>query len=183
MSKRTIISGIVLAGLFLLSLWVFFSSSPSEVQTGEENNNKNQQLQIEDFAITETKEGKKFWEVYATQGVYNETIAKILLINIKGNFYKDEKVVLSIEAPNAIYDSAKRQFILQNGARAANDKDVYITAKEICWAGTEDKITATGNVKIIKNNELVTTSDKSIFNTDFTNLKLIGKSNSYIYRK
>ncbi len=70
---------------------------------------------------------------------------------------------------------------MQNGAHAANNKNIVISAEEIRWIGTEDKIVAKGNVKIIKDAELLTTSDGSSFNTNFSNLKLTGNANTYVY--
>lgn len=187
MSKKTLISIIILAVLTLLSLWVFFSDSPEKVDLPENNSSETQKVEdekvkIKDLIIIETKEGKKIWEVYATAGNYEKSMERIILDDIKGNFYKDNKVVLSVEAPLAVYNSAKKEIILKNGARAANNKNVLVTAKEICWAGTTDLITATGNVKITQDDKMMTTSDKSIFNSDFTNLKIIGNSNSYVYK-
>jgi len=189
MSKKTLTSIIVLAVLTLLSIWVFFSDSggknnvnketPSSVKTAQQEDEK---AVVKDLIITETNEGKKFWEVVAESGNYDKGVDTITLKNIKGNFYKDNVVVLSVEAPLAIYNSTKKEVLLKNGARAANNKNVLITAREINWAGTTDTITATGNVRIVQGDKMQTTSTKSVFNSDFTNLKLFGNSNSYVYK-
>ncbi len=187
MSKKNLISLIILAGLTALSGWVFFSSSPQKVEVknvkpSEAKTTDDEKVKATDLIITETKEGKKFWEVHAESGNYSKSVEKIVLKDINGNFYKDNTVVLSVEAPLAIYDSIKREVILKNGARAANNKNVLVTAKEICWAGSTGLITATGNVRIIQGDKMLTTSDKSVFNSDFSNLKLRGNSNSYVYK-
>lgn len=174
--------------LTLLSIWVFFSDSGEKVKSNIENNaattqkQEDENVKVTDLIITETNEGKKFWEVVAESADYDKGAAAMTLNSIKGNFYKNNEIVLSVEAPLAIYDSAKKEVILKNGARAANNKNVLITAKEIRWAGTTDTITATGNVRITQDNKMLTTSDKSVFNSDFTNLKLSGNSNSYVFR-
>ena len=191
MSKKTLISIIILSVLTILSIWVFFSDSGGKVKLNTETNSQsknsaknanNEKVKVLDLIITETNEGKKFWEVIASSGNYDKDVDKVTLKNIKGNFYKDNIVVLSVEAPLAYYNSSKKEVILKDGARAANNKNVLITAKEIRWTGTKDLITATGNVRIIKDDKMLTTSDKSIFNSDFTNLKLSGNSNSYVYK-
>lgn len=188
MSKKTIISIAILCFLTILSMWVFFSDNGKKIDTEPEKHTTaekkpdEEQVKVTDLIITETNEGKKFWEVVATSGVYKKGIETATLSNIKGNFYKNDEVVLSVEAPLAIYDSVKKEVTLKNGARAANNKNVLITAREIQWAGKTDLITATGNVIITQDDKMQTTSDKSVFNSDFTNLKLIGHSNSYVYR-
>ena len=187
MSKKTLISIIILCALTLLSVWVFFSNPAEKVKVNTEKTptvkkTVEEQVKILDLIITETNEGKKFWEVVATSGSYDKTVGKINLKNVKGNFYKNDVVVLSIEAPFAVYDSVQKEVVLKNGARAANNKNVLITAKEICWAGKTDLITATGKVRIIQDDKMLTKSDKSVFNSDFTNLRLSGNSDSYVYK-
>lgn len=185
MSKRTLTSIIVLISFTLLSVWVFFSDKTEKINTNNQEkttSTQNEQVKVNDLIITETKEGKKFWEVIATSGTYDKSMEKVTLKNVTGNFYKDDAVVLSVDAPLAIYDAANKEVTLKNGARAANNKNVLITAKEIKWAGAKDLVTATGNVIITQAPKMRTTSDKSEFNTGFTFLKLYGKSNSYVYR-
>ncbi len=188
MSKKTLTSIIILGVLTILSIWVFFSDSSEKINvntdkaSSEKQTTEKENVTVSDLIITETNLGKKFWEVVAESGDYDKGTSKAILKNIKGNFYKNDIVVLSVEAPLAIYDSEKKEVILKNGAKAANNKNVLITAREIRWAGTTDTITATGNVKITQEDKLLTTSDKSVFNSDFTNLKLSGNSSSYVYR-
>lgn len=187
MSKKTLISIIILCVLTILSVWVFFSDSGENVKLNTEKSSsvkktEEEKVKVSDLIITETNEGKKFWEVVAASGNYDKGVDIITLKNIKGNFYKNNTVVLSVEAPLAIYNSVKKEVVLKNGARAANNKNVLITAGEICWAGKTDTITATGNVKIVQDDKMLTTSDKSVFNSSFTRMKLSGNSNSYVYK-
>lgn len=188
MSKKTVTSIIILCALTILSLWVFFSDSGKKVKLNPETpssstkNPDNEQVKVSDIIITETNGGKKFWEIVASSANYDKSVEIATLKNVKSNFYKNDVVVLSAEAPLAIYNSAKKEVILKNGARAANNKNVLITAKEICWAGKTDIITAKGNVNITQDDKMRTISDKSVFNSDFTYLKLSGKSNSYVYK-
>ena len=70
---------------------------------------------------------------------------------------------------------------MKGGAEAATNKEIFIEADEICWTGSKDNINANGNVKIIRDNQVMTVSDKSSFDTDFTNLEISGDSNTYVY--
>jgi len=186
MQKKTLIPVIIMSALVLLSMWVFFSDDgelkPSPEQNTSAQEENGEKAVVKDIIITETNEGKKFWEVVADSGEYDKTSSSTTLYNINGNFYKDGEVVLSVQAPVAIYNSEKKEVILKNGAKAANTKNVIITATQICWAGTTDTITATGNVKIMQDDKMKTTSDKSVFDSEFTYLNLIGNSDSYVYK-
>lgn len=189
MSKKILVPIIILSVLSILSMWIFFTDSSGKVKVEVNSDNKstekvieNEKVKVSDLIIIETNEEKKIWEIVAESGTYDKAMDKATLNNIKGNFYKNDEVVLSVEAPLAIYDSANKEVTLKNGATAANNKNVRVTANEINWAGQNKIITATGNVKINQDDKMLTTSDKSVFNTDFTYLKLSGNSNSYVFR-
>jgi len=184
MSKKTFFSLLVLAVMGVLSIWAFVMSKSmmGEVIITENENLGDEQVSITELVITETKEGQKFWEVYAESGYYNNGNNIALLENIKGNFYSDGSVVMSVASPKAEYNNDTKEIKLFGGAQAANNKDVYIDADEICWTGSKDEITAAGNVKIVNENEgLMTISDESSFDTDFTNIKLSGDASTYVY--
>ena len=183
MTKKSIFSLVLLTFLALLSIGAFIISKNlmGSVNISENEEIGDEKINIKELIIIETKNGEKFWEIYADSGKYDNGTNIAVLSNIIGNFYKNEIVILSIVSPEAIYDSSKKEIKLQGGAEAANNKDIYIKADEICWSGAKDEITAKGDVKIIKENELMTISDESFFDSDFTNLKLSGNSNAYIF--
>ena len=183
MTKRSIFSLIFLAIFGILSTWAFIVSKNimGEINIADNSPQADEQVDLRELIITETKEGKKFWEIYADSGHYNNGTEKAVLKNISGNFYKEGNVVLSVASPVAVYDSEKKEIRLKGGAEALNDKDIYIEAEEICWAGAKDKINARGDVKIIRNKQVMTVSDESSFDTDFTNLKITGDANTYVF--
>lgn len=183
MSKKTIFSVIFLIIFGILSIWAFMISKNimGNTKITEENSEIDEQITLQELIIIETKDGRKFWEIYADSGQFDKGTEKATLNNISGNFYRDGKVVLSVTSPTAIYDSDKKEIKLKGGAQGANNKNIYIKAEEIRWAGAKDEIHATGNVKIIRGDQVMTISDKSTFDTDFTSLKLSGEANTYVF--
>jgi len=183
MTKKIIFSLVLLAIFGILSIWAFVISKNimGDTQVSGKNTSSEEQITMQELIITETKEGKKFWEVYADTGRFDKETEKAVLNNISANFYKKEEVVLSVAAPVAEYDSEKKEIRLKGGAEGANNKDIYIKADEICWTGSKDEIRAKGNVKIIRNDQVMTVSDESSFDTDFTNLKISGDANTYVF--
>jgi lipopolysaccharide assembly outer membrane protein LptD (OstA) len=153
------------------------------VNTNKDSGSDSDKARIEELVIIETKDGVKFWEVYADSGYYDGTGQNAILTDIKGNFYRDGNVVLSFDAPIAVYTSKDKEIRLKGGTRAATKNDVLITAKELSWKGSQDEIVAQGDVKIRKSEDLLITSDSSIFNTDFTKIKLKGNSFTNVYKK
>ena len=183
MTKKTTFSLILLAVFSILSICAFIVSKNimKDINVSGHNSKSDEQVGLKELIITETRDGQKFWEVYADSGHYNNGTNVAVLNNITGNFYKEGKVVLSVASPIAVYDSDKKEITLKGGARAANDKDIYISADEICWAGANDEIKARGNVKIIRDNQVMTISNESSFDTGFTNLKISGDANTYVF--
>lgn len=167
----------------ILCIWAFAVSNSimGESKITESESDEQEQIAIRELIITETKDGKKFWEVYADTGNFDKGNNEAVLNNISANFYKDEAVVLSVASPVAVYDSEKKEITLKGGAQGANNKNIYIKAEEIRWAGSKDEILAKGNVKIIRQDQVMTVSDKSLFDTDFTNLEISGDANTYVY--
>lgn len=183
MTKKTLLSLIFLAIFGVLSVWAFIISQNimGNTKIAKEDSGIDEQVTLRELIIIETKDGKKFWEVYADSGRFDKGSEKAVLNNISANFYKEEEIVLSVKSPVAVYNSEKKQITLKGGAEGANNKDIYIKADQICWTGSQDKINAKGNVKIIRNDQVMTVSDESFFDTDFTNLKISGDSNTYVY--
>ena len=186
MSKRSIIIICVIAVLFLLSFWAYhISASITQDIAVETESNKTDdgRAKVEEVVITETRDGQKFWEVYADSGQYNNNQDSARLTGVKGNFYRDKKVVLSFDAPVANYIAKNKGIKLSGGTRAATDNDILITSNELSWAGNEDKINAAGDVKIKKSKDFFVTSDRAIFSTDFKKIKVTGKSQTSVYKK
>lgn len=184
MNKRAIFSIIFLVAVIILSLWAFIMSGNilKKTEVAEKNDSGiSEEVTLRELVITETREGKKFWEVYADSGRYDNGSNVAILKNITGNFYDGDKVILSLASPTATYDNNTKEIKLQGGVEAMNDKNVYLRADEVSWKGAKNNIVASGNVKIIRENQVMTVSDKSVFNTDFSNLEISGNSNTYVF--
>lgn len=185
MTKRTVISIIIMVSILLVSVWAFRTSTnitKNLVNVSNNPSNTDEKTNIEELIITETRNGEKFWEAYATAGQYDSKNNVANLLNVKGNFYKKNKVILSFEAPKAVFNQKTKAINLKGGTRLATDSKIYITSEELGWIGNTDLITAKGKVKISKNNEFLSTGDKSIFNTEFTKFKISGNSKTNVYK-
>lgn len=135
---------------------------------------------LEDLIITETKDGKKYWEIYAKIGYYNASEDDIILEDLTGNFYENNEVSMSFSADKGNYKSKSKTVTLIDNAKVLYDDGSYISASSIHWSGVEDEITAVGYVEMYKN-DLVTNSDKSVFDTNFTNFQLFGNADTKVY--
>lgn len=174
------IISIVVISIISLIYSLTLTSSLSIVNDQEEK--PSESITIDEIVITETKDAQKYWEVYAKQGMYIKDNSKIILKEIIGNFYKDNNVVMSFEAPSGQYESKLKKITLSDKATVVSEDDVFISADKLIWEGTLDEIHASGNVHVIKSNEIETISDYTIFNKDFTKFELSGNSTTKVLR-
>lgn len=146
--------------------------------------NQGQTAAVKNLVITETKDGKKYWELYAKGGDYSSTEGLVILDEIIGNFYdKNEEVVLSFRSPKGVYVESEKTIKLEGDTLLVAKDGSSISANEFIWKGQDEDITAEGSVIINRNNELVTVGDKAVFNSKLTYFKIMGKSSTKIYDK
>lgn len=145
---------------------------------------QSQKVDVSNLVLTETKNAKKYWELYAKKGSYEGGREVITLEGIIGNFYdENEKVILSFEASEGTYTEEEKVIILSGDVLAVAKDGSSILADRVIWKGKDEDIEAIGNVQINRNNELITKSDKAVFNADLTYFKIMGNSETRLYEE
>lgn len=145
---------------------------------------QSQKVIVKNLILTETKEHKKYWELYAKTGAYESTNKAVVLMEIIGNFYDDENnVALSFQSPMGTYQDSTKTVTLQGETLIISKDGSSILADRIEWGGKNSDIIATGNVRIKRNEDLATVSEKAVFNSDLTFFKIIGNSKTMIFSK
>ena len=171
--------------VFVMS-WAFISAGVitgnfnREQLKGSENDQKVDAIGV---IITETKEGKKYFEIYGETGNYTNEKNVATLHNVVGNFYKDGNVAMSFQSSKGSYNEElgtitlyqNTYIVLENGTSLATDKFI--------WSGSDKDTVAIGNVKIKKSSEMIATADKCIINPTFDKFKIAGNSKTKIYGK
>lgn len=182
--KQSYIYGFV--AIVAILLWAFISAG---VLTHDFNRNmvKNasdkQEVQTKGIIITETKDKKKYWEIYGETGNYNNSDKKAKLENIIGNFYKDNSVSMSFSAVHGLYDEVARTITLQENVFIVIQDGTSLKTDELIWQGSDKDILANGNVLIERNGEMVSIAEHAIISSDFDNIKIKGKSSTKIFNK
>jgi len=186
MSARKKAYAIAFLILGFILIWAFLSAgfltngfSRSNIKLGKDR----QDLEVSSMILTETKEDKKFWEIYGESGVYNSDEKIALLKNVIGNFYKDNEVAMSFESSQGTYNEEKSQIILYNNTYIVLKDGITLNADRLVWSGSDKDIVATGNIKINKNGELTAFGDEVIISPNYTHFKLKGKTISKIFDK
>lgn len=178
----------LIAGLSIVfvMLWAFISAgvitanfSRSQLK-GAENGQKVDAVGI---IITETKDAKKYFEIYGETGSYSNEASVATLHNVVGNFYKDGEVAMSFQSSKGTYDEKAKVITLYENTYIVLKDDTSLEADRLTWSGSDVDTIAEGNVKIRKANEMYALADKCIICAGYEKFKIIGKTKTKIYGK
>ena len=147
------------------------------------NAGEKQELNIEKLVITETKDDKKYWELYAESGYYDNQNKVAILYNIIGNFYDNDAVVLSMVSTKGSYSETNKKVVLYEDTYFIYKDGTDVKADRFVWEGNDKDIVATGNVVIRKKGELRTFSNEAILSNQMSQVKIKGRSKTELYSK
>lgn len=168
-----------------LLVWAFISAgvithnfNRSQLQTDQDR----QEALIKGIILTETKDEKKYWEIYGESGNYDSKNGVAMLNNLVGNFYNDNnEVSMSFESSKGTYNENKSQIILYEDTFIVLKDLTTLRANKLIWSGKDVPITAEGNVRITRNNEFIATASKVEISPDYDKFKIIGNAVSKVY--
>lgn len=146
------------------------------------NDVKSRRVTVGNLILTETKDEKVYWELYAKKGSYDSNTGLVVLEDAMGNFYnKESEVVLSVESGKGTYKEDERTITLEGNVFIVAKEGYSIKADKIVWKGREEDIVSSGNVIVRKKDQFEAASDKAIFNYDFTKFRIEGNCKSSVY--
>ncbi len=186
MSKRKIAYIVILVIFVVGCLWAFIAAGVITKNFKKEalkNAGEKQELNIENLIITETKEDKKYWELYAESGYYDNQNKVAILYNVIGNFYNDDKVVLSMESTKGTFDEATKKVVLYEDTFIIYKDGTNVKADRFTWQGNDKDIVAEGNVIIQRSGEIRTFSNEAVLGNSMTNVRIKGRSKTELYSK
>lgn len=186
MSKRKIAYIIILLIITLGCAWAFISAGVITKNFKKEvlqDAGTKQELNIENLVITETKDDKKYWELYAESGYYDNQNKVAILYNIIGNFYDNDQVVLSMESTKGTYSEENKKVVLYEDTYFIYKDGTDVRADRFVWQGNDKDIMAQGNVVIRKNNEIKTYSNEAVLGNQMTTIRIKGRSRTELYSK
>ena len=166
-----------------INAWIITGGIKMSDLTQEKQENSEKVL-VKNILLTETKEGKKYWEIFAKNGRYVNNSNKVILYNVMGNFY-DEKgeVILSFAGNNGEYDGTSKKVILTQNAKLASKNNTQMEAQKITWEGLNNIVHAEGNVRAMQADKLYITCERTTFSTDFKDFHVYGKTITRVYDK
>lgn len=182
--KKRKIYFIIFLSLSALMLWAFITAG---IITHNFNRNvikgleDRQEIDISGIILTESKNGLKYWEMYAETGSYTNKNNIAMLNNIIGNFYKGKDVAMSFEATKGTYNEKKKQIILYDNTFIALKDGISLSTDRLIWSGSDKDILVKGNIKINKGNDLIASGDEGIISPDYTHFKITGNTKTQVF--
>ena len=168
-----------------LLAWAFISAgvithnfNRSQLQTDQDR----QEALINGIILTETKDEKKYWEIYGETGNYDSKNGVAMLNNVIGNFYdENNEVSMSFESSKGTYNEKKEQIILYDDTFIVLKDLTTLRANKLVWTGKDIPIVAQGNVRITRKSDLLATAKKVEISPDYNTFKIIGNTVSKVY--
>ncbi len=182
--KQKAYIGAFLAIVGLLA-WAFISAgvitsnfNRSQLQTDQDR----QEATIDGIILTETKNEKKYWEIYGETGTYDSKNGIAMLDNVIGNFYDDDnQVSMSFESSKGTYNEKKEQIILYEDTFIVLKDFTTLRADKLVWSGKDVPTIAEGHVRITRKSDLLATAQKVEISPDYEAFKIIGNTVSKVY--
>ena len=173
------------AAIVGLLAWAFISAgvithnfNRSQLQTDQDR----QEALINGIILTETKDEKKYWEIYGETGNYDSKNGVAMLNNVVGNFYdENNEVSMSFESSKGTYNEKKEQIILYEDTFIVLKDLTTLRANKLVWSGKDIPIVAEGNVRITRKSDLLSTAKKVEISPDYNKFKIIGNTVSKVY--
>ena len=173
------------AAIVGLLAWAFISAgvitsnfNRSQLQTDQDR----QEATIDGIILTETKDEKKYWEIYGETGNYDSKNGVAMLDNVIGNFYDDKnEVSMSFESSKGTYNEKKEQIILYEDTFIVLKDLTTLRADKLIWSGKDVPTIAEGNVRITRKSDLLATAKKVEISPNYEKFKIIGNTVSKVY--
>ena len=178
---------IILVSVIVIALlWAFLSAAfitKNFKRNAANNTLDNKRVFVEDLLLTETKEGKKYWEIYAEKGYYEDNRKMAYIGDAIGNFYENEEVIASFQSPRATVNSETGKIILYDRSKLMYKDFTSIVADEFIYQGNKNPVYAKGNVVIEKPGELYIKGENAVLSEDMTHFTVNGKVDTKMYEK
>ena len=88
---------------------------------------------------------------------------------------------MSIESNKGTYKEDERIITLEGDTFIVAKEGYSIKADKIVWKGRDEDIIAEGNIIVQSKDQFEATSEKAIFNYDFTKFRIEGNCKSSVY--
>lgn len=172
--------------IITIMLWAFITAgvithdfNRSQLATDKDK----QEATINGIILTETKDEKKYWEIYGETGSYDSTNGVAMMDNVIGNFYKDNEVSMSFQSSKGTYNAEKKTVVLYQDTFVVLHDGTTLKADRLRFEGNDNPIIAKGNVRITRGGQFAANADEIEISPNFEDFKITGNTTSKIYEE
>lgn len=133
-------------------------------------------MEYEGNTITEEKDGVIIWELTCTKIRVDTITQNIELDGVHGKFFQhDAEISWELTADTGIYYQTDGNICVKGDVNVTNSDGAKLTSDQLEWLSAEEKLIATGNVKISKD-DIRAFGDTAYSNNAFRHFGLLGNA-------
>ncbi len=158
----------------IIAWLVLGGSTPMNVELG---NGVTAQVNatMKNSIISREKDGKKLWEFTIGEAINDAAKKRTLLKGVEGRVYRTDGSYIDVKAKGGTMIPDKDDFTLEGDVWAQLSTGGRLLADKVNWLQKKELLTATGNVKLYKD-EYVATGDKAVTTGEFKKLTMTGNA-------
>ena len=186
LDKRKQIYTLSILAVIFVMLWAFISAGviTANFNRAQLKNQENEQkVDALGIIITETKEGRKYFEIYGENGHYSNDHSIATLNNVIGNFYKDNEVSMSFQSSKGTYDENTGVITLFDNTYIVLKDGISLKTDKLIWSGSDKETIADGHVVIKKGDDMLSTADKCIIGAGYDKFKIKGNTITKVFER
>lgn len=141
-----------------------------------------EELKARGVFVTETKDGEKYWEIFADEAQMDSETRVAILYNPVGNFYDKGEVVMSFKSNMGTYHEETKKIVLYENTLIVYKDGTYVTANNFIWQGKDKDIIAKDNVVITHaDRNFIIKGNDAVLSNKMTHFTIKDKTKSTIY--
>ena len=175
-NKNTILMGAAgLIVLFLIFAWLFWGSTVPEPTDKTKKVETDRTLAtVHNTVLHRDANGKRIWELKVGEAIQlNDNLVRAK--QLEGTVYLNNGDEMYVTADAAEVKIKTNEFTLTNGVTARLKQGGFLKANKVEWNQNKDILTATGAVKVVKE-DMMATAEKIITSSKLEHFKLKDKA-------
>ena len=161
--------------LFLIFAWLFWGSTvPEPTDKTKKVETDTTKATVYNTVLHRDAEGKRLWEMNVDEAIQlNDNLIRAK--RLKGTIYLSNGDEMYVTAKAGEIKIKSNEFMLSNGVTARLKQGGFLKANKVEWKQKQDILTATGAVKVIKE-DMMATAEKIITSSKLEHFKLKDKA-------
>ena len=174
-NKKTILAVLAgLAALILIFAWLFWGSAVPKPTEKNNMTDLSAKATVHNTVLSRNENGKKLWELKVEEATQvNDNLIEVKKLD--GLVYLNNGDAMHVAAPAGSVKLKTNDFALSGGVVARLKNGGFLQADKVEWQQKEDILTATGAVKVIKD-DMLARAEQVITSSKLVHFKLKDKA-------